>query len=76
MVFNPIAKRVERLRIRQSDLAGIAKIHKNTVARVLSDEPNVLTSTQKKVDQAVTAEELSLRDYLLDLHPVPAPEAQ
>jgi hypothetical protein len=69
---NPIAKRVERLRMTKSELAGITKFHENTVIRALSDAQPVHKSTAQAIAEAVTAEELALRDYLIDLHPLPA----
>lgn len=74
MGFNPIAKRVQRLRIAKSEIAKRAELDQNTVFRALSPEPCTLTSTQRKIEGVVVAEELELRDYLLDLHPLPASE--
>lgn len=66
----PIAKRVSRLRLPKSEIARAAKLHENTVARVLAAEPKARVATERKVDAVVTAEEVALRDHLLELHPL------
>lgn len=76
MVSIPIAKRVERLRLRKNEIAKATNLHENTVNRALSIEPKIQAATQRRIDDAVTAEELSLRDYLLALHPLHTAAAQ
>lgn len=74
MTSVPIAKRVQRVRLPNSEIARVSKFHENTVGRAMTDDAKVHPSTLQAIDAVVTAEELALRDYLLDLHPLPASE--
>lgn len=70
-----IAKRVQRLRLPKAEVARLASLHENTVARALSPVPRSQVQSLRKIEVALDAEELALRDYLLELHPLTVPGA-
>jgi hypothetical protein len=64
-----IQTRCRAIRLRRGTLAEIAQRHPNTVARMFSGA-SVTTGNLLAVTAALEAEEIRLRDYLLELHPL------
>lgn len=66
-----LASRIERIRLPHSDLAERALVNKHTISRILTGSNVPLVSTIGKLQAALEAEELALRDYLIRLHGLP-----
>lgn len=74
--ISQLKERAENIRLRMNNLAALAGVPPSTAhARHSDGTPrDVRSSTLQKLSDAVIAEELRLRDYLLTLHPVPKPD--
>lgn len=71
-----LSKRCSRIRLPKSKVAERADLDENTVCRALGSKPkhSPLTSTLREIEKVVVAEELELRDHLLELHPIALPQ--
>lgn len=69
-----IAERAKAIRLSDKDLGKAAGLAENTVYRTLSRRTRPLQETADQLANALAAEELRLRDYLLSLHPVKTEE--
>ena len=65
-----IAERRARLRIPKKLIADRSGLDEGTVKRACDPAGNPLRGTLTKIEQVIVAEELALRDHLLELHPV------
>lgn len=71
-----IAERARAIRFSDKALGEAAGLAENTVYRTLAGITRPMLDTADALRNALTAEEIRLRDYLLALHPVPAREGQ
>jgi transcriptional regulator with XRE-family HTH domain len=71
--MNPteINTRRTRLRLSQQELADLAGLDGMTVWRTFQGRSRPLNETVQKMNDALTAEELRLRDHLITLHGLP-----
>lgn len=70
MRLEQITDRIARVRLPQKALADRAALDEDTVSRALTNKTDPRNSTLEKIERALTAEEIDLRDHLLALHPV------
>lgn len=71
-----IEKRRQRIRLPKKALAQRAGLDQGTVSRALEDETNPLRGTVEKIEREILAEEVALRDHLVELHPLPVPPVE
>ena len=64
-----IQGRADRIRLKRKDLARLAGLSQMTIGRTLNGDTSPILSTLDRIEEALVAEEISLRDYLLSLHP-------
>lgn len=69
-----IDARARAVHLKRSDLAELSGLPPDTVGRTLNGRTDPRLSTTNKLAQALTAEELRLRDHLLALHGLPEPQ--
>lgn len=69
-----IRERAARIRLGQKQLAGLAQLSQKAVNMILTGKSGGHHASVVAIDDALTAEELALRDYLLTLHPIKAEE--
>mgnify|MGYP001007969098 CR=1 FL=1 len=67
-----LAARIRAIRLPKGFLAEKAALDPMTISRVLSGKTDPLQSTLDKIERVVAAEEIALRDLLLNLHPLGA----
>lgn len=68
--------RIRRIRLTEKELARLAGIHKDTLAKTLAGRCDTKNSTFAKIERALVAEELRVLAHLQALHgnlPPPAP---
>lgn len=70
--ISQLKERAENIRLRMNGVAELAGVPPSTAhARKTDGTPrDVRSSTLQKLADAIIAEELRMRDYLLTLHPV------
>jgi predicted transcriptional regulator len=66
-----LARRVKAIRLATRELGQLACVDNMTVRRVADGTSDPRVSTLEKIEAALVAEELRLRDYLVALHGVP-----
>lgn len=66
-----IGARCAVIRLGRGGLARLAALHPNTVSHILAGG-SVLSGSLEAATRALEAEEVRLRNYLLDLHPLEA----
>ena len=71
-----IAERARAIRLSDKALGEASGLAENTVYRTLAGITRPMLDTANALSDAVVAEELRLRDYLLSLHPVTATEME
>jgi transcriptional regulator with XRE-family HTH domain len=70
-----IAEHARAIRLSFRALGELAGCAENTVNRTLTRATRPLQDTALAIENALVAEEVRLRDYLLELHPVEADRA-
>ncbi len=70
-----IRKRVAAINLSLSGLARRAGVEPSVVLRGCAGKHEPKISTLRKIGDPLIAEEIRLRDYLLELHPVPNEDA-
>jgi|GEM_PF-3010489 transcriptional regulator with XRE-family HTH domain len=61
--------RIRRIRLPEKELARLAGIHKDTLAKTLSARCDTKNSTLDKIERALVAEERRVLAHLIALHP-------
>lgn len=61
--------RIKRIRLPEKELARLAGIHKDTLAKTLSARCDTKNSTLDKIERALIAEERRVLAQLMALHP-------
>ena len=76
--LSQLKQRAEAIHLRMNPLADLAGVPPSTAHARKKDgsDRDLRASTMCKLSEALIAEELRLRDYLLALHPVPATEPE
>lgn len=69
-----IRERAVRIRLGQKQLAAKARLSQKSVNMILNGKSGGHHASVVAIDEALTAEELALRDYLLALHPIKTEE--
>lgn len=74
--ISQIKERAVNIRLRMNNLAALAGLPPSTAHARTADgrDRDMRASTYRKLVDAIVAEELRLRDYLLSLHPLPEGE--
>lgn len=72
-----IAERAAALRLTSGWISKATGITGHTIGRTLNGRTRPFHETAEKIEAAIVAEELRVRDYLIGLHPIEpkAPEA-
>jgi transcriptional regulator with XRE-family HTH domain len=70
----PIPQRMTRLRLKIGELAQLSGVAENTIVNLLRANNQPREATIRVIEQALTIEELSLRDYLVSIHGAPQRE--
>jgi predicted transcriptional regulator len=70
MVSPTFANRIKALRLPLKVLSAACGLPMNTISRVAVGVVDPRQSTVERIDRALIAEELRLRDYLLSIHPI------
>lgn len=71
-----IRERASRIRLSRKALAEATGLVEMTIGRTLSGQTSPNMTTFDAIESALVAEEIRLRDYLLSLHPVEAPQKE
>lgn len=69
---NQLKLRLGKVRLSPHALAPQARVHHTTIGRILAGSEAVQLDTLRRISDALIAEELALRDYLIGLHGLPA----
>lgn len=69
-----IRERASRIRWKNKAIAEATGLTEMTIGRTLSGATSPNVATFNRIEQAIVAEELALRDYLLTLHPLKTEE--
>ena len=70
----PLKERMTMLRIGHRELAKLCGITTKTISGILAAKVKPQPATAKVLDQALTGEEIKLRDYLVSIHGAPQGE--
>lgn len=65
-----IERRRKAIRLQRGELATAAHCDQNTVSKVLLGKTGTRVTTLTAMSNALVAEEIRLRDYLLAVHPL------
>lgn len=69
-----IRERAFRIRLGQKQIAVASRLSQKSVNMILNGRSGGRHDSVVAIDEALTAEELALRDYLLALHPIKTEE--
>lgn len=65
-----IRERAARIRLKNKAIAEATGLTEMTIGRTLSEQTSPNITTFNRIEAAIAAEELRLRDYLVRLHPI------
>ena len=66
-----LATRVKMIRYPQEWLGRACGLSQDAISKIFRARRDMMLSTYQRLDRAITAEELRLRDYLIGLHGLP-----